>query len=363
MKQKLNRNNRYQKILDRLAETGDDDGEEEEIDGDEALNELIQAGVKTKKLKGKKSKKGKEAEEEEVFSKKHNKIQTKHSKKGKSIRPSSQEEFNTDSKHSSSSSSSKDDDGIEIGDSGLPVDIENLLNELLPQSNKGNKKPSPKKRRRLLKKIRRELRRGNRKDKKNRESAVEEEEEEEKGSRKKDKYLKNKGERGKYLNKEGKKGALTEQLKPDPTDNSHPLPGLQSLLDKIFEEIPQDRRQLHKQLETLLSRLQYVALRKVEAQLGHELTSSTELVKIVKELKDLALVSKWTKKLEKVILENPSKITPPGMKGFTLLGRVKEMSSAARNEQNKQKDMRNSGYKHSKASVIPLPKDEDTKTG
>ena len=124
--------------------------------------------------------------------------------------------------------------------------------------------------------------------------------------------------------------------------------------------MPTDRKKLQQEMLGYLDKLQYLALARAEKRLvsAEENIPTSELIKMTKEMKDLQLAIRWTRRLEKVILENPSKLLPPGARGFSLLAKVKEMSSNAKKEQDKARDGRNSGNRNARGSIfIPLPVD------
>lgn len=143
---------------------------------------------------------------------------------------------------------------------------------------------------------------------------------------------------------------------------------LKKELNSIFDDLPTNPRDTRREIDSYLNKLQNLALKKAELMLKSFAldTSPSELIKMVKELKEMQLTNRWTKKLEKAILENPSKLLPPGTRGgWTLLSKVKEMSQQLKSA--KEQDNRKSGIKHGNNAVVmnnqdgpvlDLPEDE-----
>lgn len=124
------------------------------------------------------------------------------------------------------------------------------------------------------------------------------------------------------------------------------LEQVESDFDASYKKIPSSRRDQQRDITGYLTKLQALVLRKAEAILKNAtmLVSPVELIKMVKELKDMELSTKWQRKLEKAILENPSKLLPPGQRGgWTLLSKVKE--NAQQLKQAVDQDSRKSGIK------------------
>lgn len=141
----------------------------------------------------------------------------------------------------------------------------------------------------------------------------------------------------------------------------------QEELDDLFDKMPNDRKKITKSVMSYLDRLQYLALARAEKKLisNDEKLSPTELIKLSQALKEMQLTIKWTKKLEQAILDNPSKLIPPGSRSFTLLSKVKELASSTKREMTR--DGRQSGIKNANnvmiAREINLPKDDDMPGG
>lgn len=161
----------------------------------------------------------------------------------------------------------------------------------------------------------------------------------------------------KELAKKGKKGGL--QGNPSPT----PPADLNAMLDleRIVGDMPENPRDMNRGILSYLNKLQYLALAKAERMLtcisGE---SASELVKLATALKDMQLTIKWTKKMEQVILNNPSKMKPPGVGGgFRLLDKLTMLSKSAKQEADA--DRRTSGARNSAAANpnLELPSDND----
>jgi len=136
----------------------------------------------------------------------------------------------------------------------------------------------------------------------------------------------------------------------------------QKAIDKIYAKIPISRKQTGREVLGYIDKLQYVVLARAERMLsdGRLLVSPSELIKLAAALKDMQLTIKWTKKLEDIITNNPSKMLPTGSgRGFTLLSKLREMSSTAKRES--ERDNRQSGARNTNRVFIPLPSDDEEK--
>jgi hypothetical protein len=163
-----------------------------------------------------------------------------------------------------------------------------------------------------------------------------------------------------------KKGKLVRKpLKDCSKGNPHPTPpAVPALLDldTIVESMPEDSKDLNRSILSYLTKLQYVALAKAEQMLLNPavLESPSELIKLATALRDMQLTIKWTKKMEQVILNNPSKMKPPGVGGsFRLLDKVAMF--AKQTKQESEIDKRNSGYQNSRpaAHELDVPADDN----
>jgi hypothetical protein len=167
--------------------------------------------------------------------------------------------------------------------------------------------------------------------------------------------------KGKCRNKQ-ERGELGEQPRPQ----EPPVYDVdEEQMNQIINDMPEDRKDLQKGIVRYLDKLQYIALSRAEKTLLNPTSraSSSELIKLATALKDMQLTIRWTKKLEQAILQNPSKLLPQGSgRSFTLLSRVKEMSSATKRENDV--DPRKSGIKKGNALLIAremeLPSDDQS---
>lgn len=149
------------------------------------------------------------------------------------------------------------------------------------------------------------------------------------------------------------------------TPNTHSEPASKtSEIQDIFENMPADKLLLQRAVNSYLDKLQYLALARAEKVLSSGVSDipASELVKLASQLKDLQLTAKWTRKLEEAILDNPSKMLPPGSgKNFSLLGRLKLLGSSVMQEQ--KKDGRESVVKRSRNIMdVPMPADDSTES-
>jgi hypothetical protein len=143
----------------------------------------------------------------------------------------------------------------------------------------------------------------------------------------------------------------------------NPTLPMSTLLDQqmlsILKNMPKDRRDLEKELSSYVGKLKYLAIRKAEKLLtqGSNTLSPSELVKLTQSLTDMQLTMRWTKKLEKAILENPSKLNRPGQgNGWSLLSQLQKLSVSTKNES--KRDGRTSGVQKS-YEVLDLPGEEE----
>jgi hypothetical protein len=170
-----------------------------------------------------------------------------------------------------------------------------------------------------------------------------EEEREDKGSKKS-------GSKHKELEGKGKKsgpdmlpqaGGESESRSSKGKSNSMSID-----VEDVIESMPESPRDISKGIMSYLNKLQYLALARAEKMLTSSLLFSdpSEMVRLATALKDMQLTIKWTKKMEEVILNNPSKMKMPGSSGsFRLLDRLSMYSKQTKMEQ--ESDGRKSGIK------------------
>lgn len=141
-----------------------------------------------------------------------------------------------------------------------------------------------------------------------------------------------------------------------------PTPSLSiPALDSILKAMPKDRKEMDREVFSYLGKIKYLALRRTEKLLAnpHIEIPPSELVKLSKELTDLQLTVRWTKKLERAILENPNKLNRPGQGGgWSLLKQLQTMSTNTKKENTR--DGRDSGIKNAR-EALELPPDSSEK--
>jgi hypothetical protein len=155
------------------------------------------------------------------------------------------------------------------------------------------------------------------------------------------------------LEPEAKKTAA----KGNPTQPAPVSPAVD--LEAIIDTMPENPKDINKGILSYLNKLQYVALAKAEKMLAVSNDSPSELIKLATALRDMQLVIRWTKKMEDVILNNPSKMKPPGVgSGFRLLERL--ASSAKQVKIESEVDKRTSGARNGAIanSNLDLPLDD-----
>lgn len=162
-----------------------------------------------------------------------------------------------------------------------------------------------------------------------------------------------------------------------PHSPSHPTPDallsrLEKGLSQIIKDIPDNNSDRRTQMGEYITKIQALVLAKAELLLKDPsvYVPPSELIKLAQSLEDMSLAIRWSKKMEKIILANPSKMIAPGTRGagWSLLSRVKEMSSATLKES--KQDGRGSGPRNTNESLgvnltdnsvaLDLP-DEDVK--
>lgn len=158
------------------------------------------------------------------------------------------------------------------------------------------------------------------------------------------------------LDRKGKKNTRVLQPHRESPTKPHSAPVLP---DFDLESMPESKSELNRGVLNYLTRMQYIALHQAEQLLlkSDLKASPSELIKLATSLKDMQLTIRWTKKLEDAILNNPSKMKPPGVGGsFRLLDRVSLYAKEAKKEVNV--DGRKSGIKHAlNSSQLELPPD------